>query len=423
MNTPTVLRRLAPLLPLLALAIEARGDSLNGLRSAVARVGDVNGDGVPDVAVASRDRNRPERVWILSGKDGTRLLEISGRTPGDRFGSEIGAVGDWNRDGVPDLSVVARKERSQDRSVGYCRVISGRTGEVLLESPGAGPIGGTHDLDRDGHLDLLIVLQDSSDGTMAVCVLSGSDGSILLRGSSSSAGRVDGGPVVESITWLGDGDGDGRYDYATARSRSVQGARNGPVRLSYEFALCSGNDGRILWCAPLEPHSIPDTGLVAPLQDVNADGVAELLCGLEDQRVRLRDGKSGSTIWRRESRTDASYSLGSSLDRLGDIDRDGVEDWVIAANESWGDFFDAGLCSVHSGKTGESLLALREDDNFGFDACGIGDVNADGVPDFAVGAERQRGWTPDDSSEPAVQVRSGKDASILWMRRHADLRH
>lgn len=98
------------------------------------------------------------------------------------------------------------------------------------------------------------------------------------------------------------------------------------------------------------------------------------------------------------------------------------EDCVVGANESFGTFFDAGLCHVLSGRTGEILRALPEDENFGFDACGLGDVNGDGVPDFAVGAERQRGWTPDYSSEPAVQVRSGKDASILWMRRHVDLR-
>jgi hypothetical protein len=84
--------------------------------------------------------------------------------------------------------------------------------------------------------------------------------------------------------------------------------------------------------------------------------------------------------------------------------------------------FDSGICNVISGQSGRLIRSLRGDDHFGFDACGLGDVNGDGVPDFAVGVERQVGRKPGDDSGTSVQARSGKDLSILWTRRQVDLR-
>jgi len=409
-------------LALLVLAPGARADSLNGLRSSVARVGDVNGDGVPDLAVASRDRDRPERVWILSGKDGARLLEVSGSATGDRFGSQLVEVGDWDRDGAADLLVVARPRRFQDApgSLGYRRVVSGRSGRTLAEFPGSDPVGGTRDLDGDGHVDLLLVLESMDTHRTAIVVRSSRDNSDILRvRGHTPIARADA-LMVEALAWMDDIDGDGRPDFAAARSRGLQGAQLDGVHVSYEVMAISGDTGRALWRTPPDAQSTERAALLTLIGDTNADGVGELVGAVEDGWLRLFDGKSGSIRWTRILPRHVLYSLGSSLDRAGDVDRDGVEDCILSANESF--FFDAGLCQLVSGKTGEILRALPEDENFGFDACGLGDVNGDGVPDFAVGAERQRGWTPDDSSEPAVQVRSGKDASILWMRRHVDLR-
>ncbi len=52
----------------------------------------------------------------------------------------------------------------------------------------------------------------------------------------------------------------------------------------------------------------------------------------------------------------------------------------------------------------------------------VGDVNGDGLPDVAIGAEHRRTPWQEEGTEPCARVRSGKDASSLWMLRHVDLR-
>ena len=67
-------------------------------------VGDFNGDGIPDLAVANGPLTISYgTVTILLGNgDGTFTAAAS---PGDRR-PRIVAVGDFNGDGIPDLAVV-----------------------------------------------------------------------------------------------------------------------------------------------------------------------------------------------------------------------------------------------------------------------------------------------------------------------------
>ncbi len=88
----------------------------------VAGLGDVDGDGVPDAAVAASydDHGGPERgaVWILllrpdgSVRSSVKVAQGSGGFDGqlddhDFFGEALGALGDLDGDGVPDLAVGA----------------------------------------------------------------------------------------------------------------------------------------------------------------------------------------------------------------------------------------------------------------------------------------------------------------------------
>lgn len=129
--------------------------------------GDVDRDGVPD-AYASDFSNSAKgpstgRVVVHSGKDGRRLLTLTGDTPGEGFGTSPSVAGDVNGDGHADLIVGAWQYAGAATSGGRAYLYSGKDGTLLktitCRVPGdtfgfdANELG---DVDGDGIADLLI---------------------------------------------------------------------------------------------------------------------------------------------------------------------------------------------------------------------------------------------------------------------------
>lgn len=103
---------------------------------------------------------------------------------------------------------------------------------------------------------------------------------------------------------------------------------------------------------------------------------------------------------------------------LGDVDGDGVDDYVVGARRSAN---QPGYAKVYSGRTAKELATLTGNgvwfpdvtggsDRFGATVAGLGDVNGDSVPDVLVGA-------PEDDlhgvNTGVAQVFSGSDWSLL----------
>ena len=64
-------------------------------------IGDQNGDGYPDLAVAMSTHPLPDRCLLLDGRTGAELSRITGAEP-DEFIS-VFSLGDVNGDGYQDL--------------------------------------------------------------------------------------------------------------------------------------------------------------------------------------------------------------------------------------------------------------------------------------------------------------------------------
>jgi len=162
----------------------------------------------------------------------------------------------------------------------------------------------------------------------------------------------------------------------------------------------SGKDGTtyLVECGTSYPFNQSDGfgWSVANAGDTDGDGVADFLVGalayrtsLGDKtgRVCLYSGASGALISQFEGEA-AGIGFGYAVAGIGDIDGDGRSDFIAGAPGYRNDAPTfIGRAYVYSGATGTLIRTHdgEEDyDQFGTHVCGLGDVDADGVPDYAV---------------------------------------
>ncbi len=95
-------------------------------------IGDLNGDGIPDVLVG-RSQYGANQVMVLSGKDGEPIQSIlypdGPANSGARFGAALSAMPDVDADGYPDVLVGAPGAGLDSQGKVY--LCSGKSGKVI----------------------------------------------------------------------------------------------------------------------------------------------------------------------------------------------------------------------------------------------------------------------------------------------------
>jgi hypothetical protein len=320
----------------------------------VARAGDVNGDGLADVLVSAPQADAPGRtgagaVFVLFGRRdkapidlanlGGAGFRVDGAAPGDEAGLAVAPAGDQNGDGLADFVVGAPAIGSGRPGAAY--VVYGKrdTAAIDLASPGAGAyrIAGAQPDDNTGF------------AVGSVGDLNGDGRSELLVGAPrydvNASDRVDAGAVFVV------------YGGGAPAAVDLAALGSGGYRIDGEGHGFAG------WS-------------VAGSADMNGDGHPEVVLGAPFTDAPGAPGAgSAYVVW---GRTDTAgvdlAALGAGGFRMnGGLGRGPAAGAEGASAQDQGTSADVGADTL-----GEAAGAA---------VAALGDVNGDGVPDVAVGAQ------------------------------------
>jgi len=402
--------------------------------SSVVALGDLDGNGVSDLAVGAPSDD-DGAIPPISGAGAVYVLFLSANGTigshlkfsateggfggklsfGDAFGTALAAPGDLDGNGVPDLIVGAPGDDDGGQNTGALWVLyfdanrtvqsehklsqlAGGMQGVLTRGEGFGaalaPLG---DLDGDGVLDLAVGSVSRSIPPLQRLRV------VFLDGAGAASRSVPLASAGRALAGLGDVDGDGVEDLATSSQ-----------------VLLLHADGTLKSWANLGPEPYDGFGaaLAAP-GDTNSDGRPDLVVGSPGADARVNDsgaisfyeigsngvpstlpknvdaGSSGLPIAPRHTLSDG---YGEAMAPVGDLDGNGLVEIAVGAPlDDDGTGGNSGAVWIHfiQGGSGhrvekisatQSLLPLDANDQFGSDIAPLGDLDGNGAEDLAVSA-------------------------------------
>lgn len=415
---------------------EIRGASAYDLAGTfVSGVGDINGDGIGDVAVGAENADPTGKssgsTYVIYGKktatagnfnpvvqlsslNGGNGFRLDGENSYDESGGSISGIGDVNGDGFQDLLIGARwGEKVKDFYSGTAYVIFGSN------------LGFAKNISLE-----------SLNGTNGYRI-GGSAASDRFGNAVSSAGDFNGDGIADFIIGAPRMDGGGPSSGGAAvifgrKGAAPLGTANGTLDID---SLNGQNGFRIHgeFSADFAGQSVASAG------DVNGDGISDIIVGAynaydsqgtatgasyvlfgrkadannpfaADFSLKSVDGVNGFKI----NGVQPQDGSGISVTSAGDLNGDGVADLAIGAHHAnQNQLTDSGAVYIVFGRNRAKdgafpkvleLQQLKPDStaaNYGFtieglntgDLTGIsvanaGDINADGVSDLIIGAKR-----------------------------------
>jgi FG-GAP repeat protein len=388
---------------LLALVLASLWPGAQAALAASNALGDFNGDGRSDLAVAVPQ----EDVAGVNGAGAVNVLY------GDAFGLSTAGNQFWHQNSAGVLDVVETGDL-------FGRVAAG-------------------DFNGDGRADLAVGVANEDVGTItdagAVNVLYGTASGLSATGNQfwhqNSAGVLDAAEPFDrfgNALVAGDFNNDARADLAVAAHQEDVGTANqaGAVNVLYGSPSGLSSTGNQLWHqdSPAVPEGAEENdsfGSALAAGDFNNDGRADLAAGVSGEGLGTADGAGAvntfygtasglaasdtSQLWHQDRPgmldvADAGDQFGFAL-AAGDFNGNGRDDLAVGVPKEDRDEFDDGAVNVlYGGASGLSatgnqlwhqnspgVLDVAElDDDFG-GRLAAGDFNGNGRDDLAIGVE------------------------------------
>ena len=330
---------------------------------ALGAAGDVDGDGLPDIIIGARYHNvlgmlDVGSAWVYRGGDWSLLHSFTGDSADDTFGTSVSGAGDVNGDGFADL------------------VVGAPTDGVSASPPFSG----------------------------SARIFSGLDGALLqlVYGPSSSSTGF-------SVDAAGDVNADGFADYVVGSPRATYAA----IEKCGAARILSGLDGSVIH---LSAGTAKDDALghaVIGALDLNADGYDDIVAGAPmfgpgAGYARAFSGQDGSTLFVLSGQQ-SNELFGEEVAAAGDVNADGYHDIIIGQRyATTANGYESGAALVFAGGSGHLLVTLAGPtvfDDFGRAVDGAGDVDGDGHDDVFVS---------NTGAGAHVTVYSGADWTEIW---------